>query len=128
MAANPYHANNPHPCGGVRHEPRGDAPRAQSHRGLHQDQRLQRREWLLDRLVRHYSNPHDVRDLLRAFAQLSGEINTTHAGVVVTLDPPDTPIHRRALQGLVDDLNAADSLFPGTDVSVTYRVAVHRAA
>jgi len=82
-------------------------------------------EWLLDRLVRHYSNPHDVRDLLRSFAQLSGEITTTSAGVVVTLDPPDTPIHQRALQGLVDDLNAVGALFPGTDVPVTYGLAVH---
>lgn len=84
-------------------------------------------EWLLDRLIRHYSNPHDVRDLLRAFAELSGEIDTTTTGVVVTLDPPDTPIHRRALDGLVEDLNAATCVFPGTDVPVTYRVAVHHA-
>ena len=82
-------------------------------------------EWLLDRLVRHYANPHDARDLLRAFTELSGEIATTRAGVVVTLDPPDTPIHQRALAGLVDELNTAGSLFPGTDVPVTYRVAVH---
>lgn len=82
-------------------------------------------EWLLDRLVAHYSNHHDVRDLLRAFAELSGEITTTPQGVVVTLDPPDTPIHRRALEGLVHDLNALGATFPGTDVPVTYRVVLH---
>ena len=83
-------------------------------------------EWLLDRLVEHYRNPHDVRDLLRSFAQLSGEIRTTGGAVEVTLDPPDTPIHRRALAGLVDDLNGLGATFPGTDVPVSYRVAVHR--
>lgn len=84
-------------------------------------------EWLLDRLIQHYSNPHDVRDLLRAFAELSGEITTTQMGVVVTIDPPDTPTHRRALEGLLADLNSATCAFPGTDVPVTYRVAVHHA-
>ncbi|MGH9008561.1 MAG: putative transposase [Acidimicrobiia bacterium] len=82
-------------------------------------------EWMLDRLIRHYPNHHDARDLLRSFAELSGEIRTTNDGVVVTLDPPDTPIHRRALRGLVDDLNTLDVAFPGTDVPVTYQVAMH---
>ncbi|MGH9114072.1 MAG: putative transposase [Acidimicrobiales bacterium] len=82
-------------------------------------------EWLLDRLVCHYDNPHDVRDLLRSFAELSGEIDTTTEGVVVTLDPPDTPLHRHALQGLVDDLNRIGATFPGTDVPVTYRITLH---
>jgi hypothetical protein len=45
--------------------------------------------------------------------------------VVVTLDPPDTPIHRRALRGLVDDLNTIGATFPGTNEPVTYRVAMH---
>lgn len=82
-------------------------------------------EWLLDRLIHHYPNPHDVRDLLRSFAELSGEIDTTDDRVVVTLDPPDTPIHRRALRGLVEDINTIGATYPGTDVPVTYRVAVH---
>jgi len=92
-------------------------------------------EWLLDCLVCHYPNPHDVRDLLRSFAELSGRIDTTiegdndanarATGVVVTLDPPDTPIHRRALRGLVEDLNAIGATFPGTDLPVTYQVAMH---
>ncbi len=82
-------------------------------------------EWLLDRLIAHYPNPHDVRDLLRSFAELSGQIRTTDHAVVVTLDPPDTPIHRRALHGLIADLNAAGATFPGTQLPVTYQVAVH---
>ena len=82
-------------------------------------------EWLLDRLINHYPNPHDVRDLLRTFAELSGEIDTTDDGLIVTLDPPDTPIHRRALRGLVEDLNTTCATYPGTDTPVTYQVAVH---
>ena len=82
-------------------------------------------EWLLDRLICHYPNPHDVRDLLRSFAELSGRIHTTDNGVIVTLDPPDTPIHRRALRGLVEDLNSIGATFPGTDEPVTYQVAMH---
>jgi transposase len=82
-------------------------------------------EWLLDRLIRHYPNAHDVRDLLRSFAELSGEIDTTDHGIVITLDPPDTPIHQHALRGLIDDLNTIGATYPGTDVPVTYRVAMH---
>jgi transposase len=82
-------------------------------------------EWLLDRLTRHYPNPNDVRDLLRSFAELSGEIDTTDDGVVLTLDAPDTPMHRRALHRLVEDLNTTGATYPGTDTPVTYRVAAH---
>ena len=82
-------------------------------------------EWLLDLLVRHYPNPHDVRALLRSFAELSGELRTTCDGVLVTLDPPDTPLHRRALRDLCADLNQLGATFPGTHLPVRYGVAVH---
>ena len=82
-------------------------------------------EWLLDLLVRHYSNPYDVRALLRSFAQLSGEIRTTDERVVITLDPPDLPLHRRALRGLCADLNQITATYPGTELPVIYQVAVH---
>ncbi|MBI4302732.1 MAG: hypothetical protein HY665_00120 [Chloroflexi bacterium] len=82
-------------------------------------------EWLLDLLVRHYPNPHDVRALLRSFVHLAGDIRTTPAGIVITLDAPDLPLHRRALCGLCSDLNQLGATFPGTDRPVTYEVAVH---
>lgn len=82
-------------------------------------------EWMLDRLMRHYDNANDVRDLLRGFAELPGEIRRTPQGIEVKLDPPDTPIHRRALRGLCDDLNTLGATFPGTDLPVVYRVAMH---
>jgi hypothetical protein len=40
-------------------------------------------------------HPHDARDLLRSFAELSGStIATMATGALVSLDPPDTPMHR----------------------------------
>ncbi len=50
-------------------------------------------EWERTKLPLHYGNGHDVRDLLQAFAELSRTIETTPTGVMVSLDPPDTPLH-----------------------------------
>lgn len=92
-------------------------------------------EWLLERLQRHYLHPDDIRDLLRSFAELPGEIRTTRHGIVVTLAAPDTPAHARALQGLIADLNDHGATYPGTGLPVSYRIAhgrprpaVHHAA
>ena len=92
-------------------------------------------EWMLDRLIHHYGNAHDVRALLRSFAELSGQMETSFVydeagiaiptGITVSLDPPDTPKHREALRGLVNDLNVAKATYPGTAIRVTYRVRVH---
>jgi hypothetical protein len=82
-------------------------------------------EWLLELLARHYPNTHDVRALLRSFAQLGGEIRTTSSGVVITLDAPDLPLQQRALRGLCAHLNQLGATFPGTQTRVTYEVAVH---
>ena len=82
-------------------------------------------EWLLDLLVQHYGNPHYVRALLRSFAELAGEIRTTATEVVITLDAPDVPLHRRALRGLCADLNRLGTTYPGTDMLLRYEVAMH---
>jgi hypothetical protein len=82
-------------------------------------------EWLLELLAQHYTNPHDVRALLRSFAELAGEIRSTPTSVIITLDAPDIPLHRRALRGLCADLNHSATTFPGTDTPVTYEVAMH---
>jgi len=80
--------------------------------------------WLADRLAQHYPNAHDIHDLLRAFAQLSGTMTREPDGKLrVCLDPPDLPVYRRALAGLCDDLNRAAPHFPGTDIPLTYEVA-----
>jgi len=82
-------------------------------------------EWVLDRLTPYYRNPFDARDLLRAFAELSGSIHTTAKEVIVSLDPPDTPAHRLALRGLTADLTRLGAHFPGTELPVRYEVRVH---
>ena len=66
-----------------------------------------------------------MRALLRSFAELSGEISTTSQGIVVTLDPPDLPLQRRALRGLYADLNQITSTYPCTELPLTYEVVVH---
>jgi hypothetical protein len=80
--------------------------------------------WLVDRLARHYTNANDVHDLLRSFAQLSGTlIRQSDGGLRVRLDPPDLPIHRRALAGLCTDLNLGQPVFPASDHRLHYEVA-----
>jgi hypothetical protein len=80
--------------------------------------------WLADRLARHYANANDVHDLLRAFAYLSGTlVHEPDGGLRICLQPPDLPLHRRALAGLCADLNLAQPVFPGTDCKLHYEVA-----
>jgi len=80
--------------------------------------------WLADRLARHYANTNDLHDLLRSFAHLSGTlIRQSDGGLRICLQPPDLPLHRRALTGLCTDLNLGRPVFPGTDFPVHYEVA-----
>jgi len=82
--------------------------------------------WLADRLVQHYPHPGDLHDLLRAFAQLSGTMTRELDGAIhICLDPPDLPLYCRALEGLCQDLNQLNPVFPGTDIPVTYAVSTH---
>jgi hypothetical protein len=85
--------------------------------------------WLADRLARHYANTNDVHDLLRSFAQLSGTlIRQSDGGLRVCLEPPDLPLHRRALAGLCADLNLGQPVFPGTDRRLHYEIAERQLA
>jgi hypothetical protein len=80
--------------------------------------------WLADRLARHYLNTNDLHDLLRSFAHLSGTlIRQADGGLKVCLQPPDIPLHHRALAGLCADLNVGRPVFPGTDIPLHYEVA-----
>ncbi len=80
--------------------------------------------WLADRLVRYYPNTNDLHDLLRSFAELSGTlIRQSDGGLRVYLQPPDLPLHRRALAGLCADLNVGRPVFPGTGIPLHYEIA-----
>jgi hypothetical protein len=84
--------------------------------------------WLADRLARHYANTNDLHDLLRSFAELSGTLIRQSDGELrVRLEPPDLPLHRRALAGLCADLNRGQPVFPGTNIPVRYEVADRKA-
>ncbi len=52
-------------------------------------------------------------------------MRATHRGVQVVIDPPDNPLHRRALRGLCADLSQLAVRYPGTDLAVTYEVEMH---
>jgi hypothetical protein len=80
--------------------------------------------WLADRLARYYINTNDLRDLLRSVAELSGTLVHEPDGALrICLQPPDLPLHRRALAGLCADLNRAQPVLPGTDRRLYYEVA-----
>jgi hypothetical protein len=80
--------------------------------------------WLADRLASHYANTNDLHDLLRSFAHRSGTlIRQADGGLRVCLQPPDLPLHRRALAGLCADLNLTQPVFPGTDSRLQYEIA-----
>ena len=40
---------------------------------------------------------------------------------MATLDPPDTPVHRRTLRGLCAALRHLAATFPGTDLSAMHQ-------
>lgn len=83
-------------------------------------------EWLLERLLVHYPHTHDARALLRSFFELPGEMHASRHGVQIVIDPPDNPLHRRALHGLCHDLSQLGVLYPGTDLPITYQVEMHQ--
>lgn len=85
----------------------------------------QAEQWMLERLLVHYPNHHDAHALLRDFAQLSGDMSFQGGRIQITLDPPDTPNHRQALEALCAELSQYQVTFPGTDIRVEYQVAVH---
>jgi hypothetical protein len=80
--------------------------------------------WLADRLAHSYANTNDLHDLLRAFAHLSGTLlRQSDGGLRVCLQPPDLPLHCRALAGLCAELNRGHPVFPGRDIPVHYEIA-----
>jgi hypothetical protein len=80
--------------------------------------------WLADRLAHSYANTNDLHDLLRSFAELSGTLaRDTEGGLRVCLQPPDLPLHRRALAGLCTELNRGHAVFPDTGMPVRYEIA-----
>lgn len=80
-------------------------------------------EWLLERLDHHYDDPRDIRQLLRIFAGLKGQLWLRHGQLVVDLTPPEIPKYCRALQGLCAELNGLTTHFPGTPYVIRFAMA-----
>lgn len=80
-------------------------------------------EWLLERLDHHYDDPRDIRQLLRIFAGLKGQLWLRHDHLVVELTPPGIPKYRRALDGLCAELSQLSTLFPGTSYPIKFAVS-----
>jgi hypothetical protein len=68
-------------------------------------------ERLLERLAPPYPSPESLHLLRSSLAELSGEIRTAAQGVVVTLDPPDTPSSGEPSVGLGTDLSEVRTTF-----------------
>jgi hypothetical protein len=83
--------------------------------------------WLADRVAHHDLNRNDLHDLLRSFAHLAGTITRQpDGGLMICLEPPDTPLDRRALASLCAELSQARPVLPGTTIPVQYAVAEPR--
>ena len=82
-------------------------------------------EWLLDLLRPHCPDYIDARALLRSFTDLHGRMSRIGGRLIVFLDAPEVPLHRLLLSALCDDLNRVGANYPGIDLTVIYRVALH---
>ncbi len=80
-------------------------------------------EWLLQRLNDYYDDPRDIRQVLRIFTGLKGQLRLRNGDVVVDLIPPEIPKYREALEGVCAKLNALSNRFPGTSYYIKFAVA-----
>jgi hypothetical protein len=80
-------------------------------------------EWLLQRLNKHYDDPRDIRQVLRIFTGLRGQLRCHNDDIIVDLKPPDLSKHCQALKGLCTKLNSLSTCFPGTPYHIKFAVA-----
>lgn len=82
---------------------------------------------LARQLAPHYARAGDeARSLLREAFTLPGDIHLADGVVHVTLNPASAPRRTRALAALCDTLNATETVYPGTDLTIRYAVKPHR--
>jgi len=63
--------------------------------------------------------------LIREALTISGDIRPGHGTLHVRLDPLTAPRRTQALAALCEQLNAAQSRYPGTDLRLRYEVKTH---
>ena len=78
--------------------------------------------FLAEHLNAYLTDPNEYRAITRHLLRLGGTINYTDRHVTVTLDRPDTPRITRALELLIDELNATPGHIPGDRRPLTYQI------
>ena len=77
-------------------------------------------------LTGHYARAADeAYALIREALACSGDIQPGHGELRIRLDPLTAPRRTHALAALCDQLNAASTRYPGTDLVLRYEVKPH---
>jgi hypothetical protein len=81
--------------------------------------------WLATHLNAYLQDDHEYRAITRQtiIRGLAGVITYTPAGITVLLDQPGAPRVARALELLLEEINAAPPCLPGDTRPITYRLA-----
>jgi transposase-like protein len=87
-------------------------------------------ESALARLIApHYARAHDeARSLIREALSCAGDLHLTDGHINVTLNPLSAPRRTRALAAICQLLNDTQTVYPGTDLVLTYTVKPHPGA
>ena len=78
--------------------------------------------FLAEHLNAYLTDPDEYRAITRNLLRLGGQISYQPTAVTVTLDRPDTPRIARALELVIQELNATPTHIPGDPRPVTYQV------
>ncbi len=77
-------------------------------------------------LTHHYARAHDeARSLIREALTTAGDLHLTDGRIHVTLNPLSAPRRTRALAAICELLNDTETVYPGTDLVLTYSVKPH---
>ncbi len=83
--------------------------------------------WLARRFFRHYTDPRDWLTIFRSVLQLSGRVMMDGTdGLRVALQPPDQPRVRRALEAMLEEINAMDGRLFGDGPKLTFVLAADK--
>jgi hypothetical protein len=84
-------------------------------------------ESALARLITpHYARANDeARSLIREALSCAGDLRLDHGHIHVTLNPLSAPRRTRALAAICQLLNDTQTVYPGTDLILTYTVKPH---
>jgi len=78
--------------------------------------------WLSDHLNAYLADPDEVRAITRHLLHQPGTVDFSATAVTVSITPPDQPRVARALNLLLDELNAAPAHMPGDRRPITYTI------